>query len=83
MRPVTRINEQSVDYIQKELLKYCKYLKPNYIPQSEPVYYEGKILLLVWCPEGYERPYQCPKQPISQEIEKAYYKIKQSRLIVN
>lgn len=48
-------------------------MKPNYIPQSESVYYEGKILLLVWCPGGYERPYKCPKKPTSKSIEKTYY----------
>ena len=58
---------------QKEILKYCKYLKPNYVPQSEPVYYEGKMVLLIWCPGGYERPYQCPKRPTSKNSEKAYY----------
>ena len=48
-------------------------MKPAYIPQSEPVYYEGKLLLLIWCPGGYERPYQCPKRPTSKSMEKTYY----------
>lgn len=72
-RPIQGLNEDSIDAIQKDLLKYCNYLKPKYIPQSEPVYYEGKLLLLVWCPGGYERPYQCPKKPTSKEKEKTYY----------
>ena len=50
LKPITGLNEESVDHIQKEILKYCKYLKPNYVPQSEPVYYEGKMVLLIWCP---------------------------------
>lgn len=73
LKPITGLNEESVDHIQKEILKYCKYLKPNYVPQSEPVYYEGKMVLLTWCPGGYERPYQCPKRPTSKNSEKAYY----------
>lgn len=73
LEPITGLNEESVDHIQKEILKYCKYLKPNYVPQSEPVYYEGKMVLLIWCPGGYERPYQCPKRPTSKNSEKAYY----------
>ena len=72
LKPITGLNEESVDHIQKEILKYCKYLKPNYVPQSEPVYYEGKMVLLIWCPGGYERPYQCPKRPTSKNSEKAY-----------
>lgn len=73
IKPITGLNEESVDHIQKEILKYCKYLKPNYVPQSEPVYYEGKMVLLIWCPGGYERPYQCPKRPTSKSSEKVYY----------
>lgn len=73
VRPVKGIDPQSADKIQKELLKYCKYLKPAYIPQCEPVSFDGKTLLLVWCPGGYERPYACPKIPTSKNSEKIYY----------
>ncbi len=72
-KPIKGLNEDSIDSIQKELLQYCKYLKPSYIPQTEPVYYEGKLLLLIWCPGGYDRPYQCPKKPSSKNSEKIYY----------
>lgn len=73
VRPVTGIAPDAVDRIQKDLLRYCKYLKPVYIPQSEPVYFDGKLLLLVWCPGGYERPYACPKEPDTKNSEKIYY----------
>ena len=69
VRPVTGIAPDAVDRIQKDLLRYCKYLKPVYIPQSEPVYFDGKLLLLVWCPGGYERPYACPKAPDTKNSE--------------
>lgn len=39
VHPVTGLNVDSIDHIQKELLRYCNYLKPKYIPQSEPVMY--------------------------------------------
>lgn len=73
VRPVKGINPDSVDKIQKELLRYSKYLKPVYLPQVEPVHFDGKLLLLVWCPGGYERPYACPKMPDSKNSEKIYY----------
>lgn len=73
VRPVKGIDPNSADKIQKELLRYCKYLKPVYIPQTEPVFFDGKMLLLVWCPGGYERPYACPKAPDSKNSEKIYY----------
>lgn len=41
VRPVTGIAPDAVDRIQKDLLRYCKYLKSVYIPQSEPVILMG------------------------------------------
>ncbi len=73
VRPIKGIEPESIDKVQKELLRYCKYLKPVYIPQTEPVCFDGRMLLLVWCPGGYERPYACPKMPDSKNSEKIYY----------
>lgn len=81
VRPIKGLNENAIDHIQKELLRYCNYLKPKYIPQSEPVKFEGANLLLVWCPGGYDRPYQCPKKPSSDNPEKTYYIRRQSSTI--
>lgn len=82
VRPVKGIDPNSADKIQKELLRYCKYLKPIYIPQIEPVYFDNKMLLLIWCPGGYERPYACPKIPDSKNSEKIYFVRKLSSTIV-
>ena len=73
IRPVSGIEEREIDHIQKELLQYCKYLKPAYLPESQPVRIDSKWVLLVWCPGGYERPYQCPKKPSVKNSEKIYY----------
>lgn len=73
VRPIKGIEENQIDDIQKSILRFCKFLKPSYIPISEPVYYEGKLLLLLWCPGGYDRPYQCPKYPTNKNSEKIYY----------
>ena len=37
------------------------------------MWFDGKMLLLIWCPGGYERPYACPKSPNSKNSEKIYY----------
>lgn len=73
VRPVTGIPSHLVDKVQKELLQYCKYLKPSYVPISQPVKYDNKILLLIWCPGGYDRPYRCPKIPSKSNSEKIFY----------
>ena len=73
VRPVNGIDPNTVDRIQKEILRYCKFLKPVYIPLIEPVFFDGKLLLLVWCPGGYERPYSCPKYFSAKNSERSYY----------
>lgn len=76
------MNPDSIDSIQKSILQFCKYIRPVYIPVTQPVYYENALLLLIWVPGGYERPYQCPKVPTSKNSEKLYYIRKLSSTIV-
>lgn len=72
-RPIKGIHSEDIENIQKEILRYCKFLKPSYIPMLQPVTYEGANLLLVWVPGGFDRPYACPKVPTSKNSEKVYY----------
>ena len=81
-RPIKGLNPDSIDSIQKSILQFCKYIRPVYIPVTQPVYYENALLLLIWVPGGYERPYQCPKVPTSKNSEKLYYIRKLSSTIV-
>lgn len=73
IKPIQGINKEDIDDIQKDILKFCKYLKPVYIPQIEPVTYDGATLLLIWVPGGFDRPYACPKYPTEKKSEKIYY----------
>lgn len=72
-RPIKGIKLEDIDTIQKEILRYCKFLKPAYIPVLQPVTYEGANLLLIWVPGGFDRPYACPKVPTNKNSEKVYY----------
>ncbi len=67
------LNINEIDNIQKDILRYCNFLKPKYIPETELVNYKGKNFLLVWCPGGYDRPYLCPKKPSVAHSERIYY----------
>lgn len=59
-KPVKGVPPESLDAIQKNLLRLCHAIRPLYLPACEPVRYEGKNLLLIWAPGGYERPYRAP-----------------------
>ncbi|MGJ1261091.1 AlbA family DNA-binding domain-containing protein [Sphingobacterium spiritivorum] len=53
---------EQVNKIQSELLGLCKrWLNPEYTPIVEPVTFQGKLILIIWCPGGQERPYEAPE----------------------
>ena len=66
------LNINEIDNIKKDILRYCNFLKPKYIPETELVNYKGKNLLLVWCPGVYDRPYLCLEKPSAAHSERIY-----------
>ena len=40
---------------------YRAVTNPSYHPITVPVTYQGKLILVLWCPGGSERPYQAPE----------------------
>ena len=58
--PPTGIKIGQIDAIQKELNQLCRKIIPNYFPIVEPVEFQDKTLLILWCPGGSTRPYKCP-----------------------
>jgi ATP-dependent DNA helicase RecG len=59
--PPLGLNPHKIDEIQKELVNLGCRLRPNYHPILAPVNFQGKPLLLIWCPGGQTRPYQAPE----------------------
>ena len=66
------LNINEIDNIQKNILRYCNFLKAKYIQETELVTYKGKNFLFVWCPGGYARPYLCLEKTSSAHSEKIY-----------
>lgn len=58
--PPIGIKIDQIDAIQKELNQLCRKITPNYFPIVEPVEFQDKTLLILWCPGGSTRPYKCP-----------------------
>lgn len=71
--PFEGLKLEEIDKIKKEILRYCNFLKPKYLPETEIVKCQEKYLILICCPGGYERPYLCPKKPSLEHSEKIYY----------
>lgn len=60
--PPKGLTPEQADKIQKGLLNLCKQrLKPDYTPIVEPITFQKKLILIIWCPGGQERPYEAPE----------------------
>nr|MCU0499067.1 putative DNA binding domain-containing protein [Anaerolineae bacterium] len=52
----------NLDEHQKELFSACKRIDPEYIPIISVEEYQGKTILVIWCPPGQLRPYQASEK---------------------
>lgn len=50
-----------INTIQQELNQICRKIHPNYFPIAEPIDFQNKKILLLWCPGGSNRPYKAPE----------------------
>lgn len=71
--PIEGLSKDSLDKINKELLRYCNLLSPRYLPVVEQVQFEGKEIFVIWCPGGDSRPYKAPVKMYSQKDGKKEY----------
>ena len=64
----------SLDRLQKDLLEMARSkMRPEYMPLAEPVEYQGRHLLLIWVPGGYDRPYKASSTLAKDKSEFAHY----------
>ncbi len=57
--PPEGVSTEQIDGIQKDLLNLCRTkIKPSFVPLLEPYELDGKMILVIWVPAGYEKPYR-------------------------
>lgn len=60
--PPKGLKPEEVNKIQSNLLHICKQrIRPTYTPVVEPLVFQEKLILAIWCPGGQERPYEAPE----------------------
>jgi len=64
--------QNSLDTIQKELVNLCHQIEPTPQIVSEPVEFQGQLILIIWVPGGYDRPYKAPTT-LGEKGQKRYY----------
>lgn len=72
-RTIVGVEPSKVDSWLKDILNKCKLLRPSYMPVADVAEYEGKTLIVLWCPGGSVRPYSAPKTMGKGERERICY----------
>jgi len=71
--PPKGVDPEGIDRIQKEILQYCRFIEPLYIPRIEICELDGKSLVVLWAMAGTSRPYCASRNVYSNQHDKAYY----------
>lgn len=66
-RPIRGIPTQQIDAILKEITNFNNIINPYYLPRTETLEVDGKIILAIWCPSGINRPYDVPDYVTSKK----------------
>ncbi|MDO4848949.1 MAG: ATP-binding protein [Coriobacteriia bacterium] len=72
-REVVGVGPAAVDRILKDMLNGCKRISPDYMPIVDVAEFEGKQLIIAWCPGGSVRPYSCPRSMSKGEKARVCY----------
>ena len=72
-RPVTGINIEALDRIQKEMVGFNNLFDPYYLPRTTVEEIDGKSVFVIWVPSGVNRPYAIPSDVLSKVKQPKYY----------
>ena len=70
--PPVGLSQNSLDFIQKELINLCHQIEPYLQIISEPVLFQDKHIFIIWVPGGNTRPYKAPTT-LGERGQKRYY----------
>jgi len=62
-----------IDRIQGELTQLCHRLEPLYMPVIQPYVFQGKHILVLFCPSGDVRPYSAPESLGAGKLFRFHY----------
>lgn len=72
-RDIVGVSPATIDDMLKDMLNKCKRISPDYMPIVDVAEFEGKRLVVLWCPGGSVRPYSCPRSMAKGEKERVCY----------
>ena len=76
IRPVEGVPVEKIDGILQEMVGYNNKMSPYYIPRTSVEEVDGKLVLVIWCPAGINRPYSVPENVTAKSGSKEYFYIR-------
>lgn len=58
--PPVGLHQGQLDSIQREIIELGHKVSPTYFPIVQPYELDGRLVLVLWCPAGDNRPYSVP-----------------------
>lgn len=80
--PPRGVERDQVDGILKRLRGFCHCIEPLYEPVVEPMQLQGRLVVVIWCPGGYGRPYKAARNVYKNTADKRYYIRKMASTVV-
>ena len=77
------IPENQIDIIMKKVIELSNKIQLPYYPIVDPTKYDGKNILILYCPGGPARPYKAPKTLGKKSEYKYYLRHSSSTIIAN
>lgn len=72
-RPVKGISENEIDNILKDMVGYDAKISPAYLCKVSPEEIDGKMILVIWAPAGFNRPYSVMESVVAKKSIPKYY----------
>jgi ATP-dependent DNA helicase RecG len=80
--PPLGVERSKVDGILKKLQGFCHCIEPLYEPIVEPMLFQDRYVIVIWCPGGYGRPYKAARNVYKNTADKRYYIRKMASTVV-
>lgn len=76
VRPVEGVSFEEMDGILQDMVGYNNKLSPYYMPRTSVEEVDGKLVLVIWCPAGINRPYSVPENVTTKSGSKEHFYIR-------
>lgn len=76
VRPVEGFPVERIDGILQEMVGYNNKMSPYYMPRTSVEEVDGRLVLVIWCPAGVNRPYSVPENVTAKNITKECFYVR-------